>query len=238
MKKSLIEFFRPDKKKITLALAFPILTPLLLLGDKLLIVILSGATFSEITEMILSSLQDYLSLLSSITIPLLIVVYIFQVLIFYPASCSLTSIYALFEKGQIKAFKKNKGTFILIFIGLSILNPLILWQGYSFKQSMDRVYHPTSMIQIVKIESYSPFNTPFFKEGDIIYRILIIPHKNAESRRDRVFLIRNSTEFYEALNEANINDSINVDTYRGRTAISTKENITDWGITVRDVKVK
>lgn len=126
MKEQIIEFFQPSRGKVALALASPVLLPIFLIVEMFLLFLILGASYSEFVELTQKSLQDYLDYLSTLTMSDLIYVYISETIIFYPVSCSLVAIYRLYRKGEIRAFRRNKATFLLIIVGLTILNPVAL----------------------------------------------------------------------------------------------------------------
>lgn len=100
------------------------------------------------------------------------------------------------------------------------------------------LHRPIPAVEIVEIEPDSPFNRTSLRPGDIIYRIVILSPRGISISKEQVFWVRNSSDFFTALNSVDINSSINIDSFRFRTATSRKENISDWGIKVKDVTIR
>ena len=142
--------------------------------------------------------------------------------------------------------------FFLILLGILIFNPI----SFNFLLVIANLFvisfksPPIPMVEVVEISPDSPLANSPLKVGGRVYEVTIIKlgeeyrevkditYINPNVTDEKTFVIRNSSDFYQAMEEAKRWDSIHIRTLRIILSRKIPENITDWGIKVRDIKYK
>ncbi len=244
MKSELVEFLKPDKKKIIVTLVFPYL----FIGLALLISGLADLFRLGVSEPI----SEYLlaSILS--TNPLTILFRIIYSILTYPFICAIFVVASDYKKGSIRAIFSSRTKLYLIVLGLVFFNPFIgifylsIISAMVLFVSINLFYPPMLMVEIVSI---SP-DSPFIESGlEPTYKIYSVETYNSEwiriderTRKEEItnhrkFRVHNSTEFLDILDRAAIGQIITITTSNGNQYSITKtKNFTNWGVEIGEAK--
>jgi len=107
MREKLVEFLKPDKRKIIITLILP---------SSWMIVRLFSSNILGFEGAVM------------IKLPLTthVINYLFESLIFYPFACSLAVLFEYYKKREMKYLKKDKGMLALVSLGILIFNPVVI----------------------------------------------------------------------------------------------------------------
>lgn len=109
------------------------------------------------------------------------------------------------------------------------------------------INNPIPMVEVVGLNPNSPFYRSKLVTGDKIYKIeisnRIFVRNDTGGRWERVdvrvFRTSNTQDFYNAINSAKEGEYISLFGYESGFGVTRYEgNITDWGITVKDIEIK
>lgn len=226
-------FLKPKKSKIAVALALPYIWWIFLWSLTFVRIVTSQF------EPILSPLEiTFLGLFS------MVIKFVFFSLLMYPFACSIVALIDSYKSKEIRKYYKQKGNLILVLVGLLFFNPLGLIALFITPLFIYATFiNPTPAVQVVDIDHNSPLLDtlrPHMVIEEIRVRKYDETFENGkyidEIVYERKTRIENSTVFYAILNNTNIEDSLSFETDGGSSySFYVKENITDWGITVKDV---
>lgn len=183
--------------------------------------------------------------------------YLTLVVLVYPFACSVVITSQFYREGDLLGMLKDKSTIIPIVGGFLIFNPFsvlfllflahpILNQDFVQPPSL-----PNKGVEIIELSNESPFSDIGLKVQDVITEIKVSELEKVKVDEKRyvgkeinvkVFIIENSTIFYKALKNMVPGDWVQIKVYTP-SKITTKyftvrENITDWGITVKDIELR
>jgi hypothetical protein len=178
-------------------------------------------------------------------------VFLIESIFVYPFICSLFAIVRAFRERKIRKTFSSKTNLLLIVVGLIFFNPLnaILYFNMLYLFVISAFYYPPMpMVEIVSIAPDSPFIESGLKPGYKIYTVetynsawvrIDKTTRKEEIKNYRKFRIHNTSEYFASLNNAAIGERIKQTTINGdKYTITKTQNITDWGIDVKDITSK
>lgn len=159
MMRELVEFLKPNVKKVILAL-------FLLFGWTLLGIYLLTPTEKTVIEF--PTKIKVLNLLS----------YLLSAILYYPFSCAIIIIYEYYKRKEIRVLARNSNFLILIFLGIIIFNPIGIALSEVSLLSIFRT-HPKGVVVMEVYQDSPTIGFGDLSEGKIITRINNLPVGNA-----------------------------------------------------------
>lgn len=160
MMKKIVEFTKPDKWKILLALLLPLIW--------VVISALSGKLSSIISPMAVPVYPI------GITALVYLLAYALYSILFYPFSCAIATLISYCRNKEIKSLLKDKSLLTLVFMGILVFNPvsILIIERLLFFTTTTISSPYLQGVQVIEIDPASPVaNFGSLKEGVMIFEI-------------------------------------------------------------------